>query len=146
MLENTTNIKKIFAIDCYAPYDDTVTGGIMVTQEIQNQIKSVCLQNISAYSDSITLIEKSSEEASDLIEDDSLDFIFIDGDHSYDAVKRDVNLYYKKVKSGGIFAGHDYNLAKNHVDRAVDEFMMENGLDKSLLNFGENDAWYFTKP
>jgi predicted O-methyltransferase YrrM len=38
----------------------------------------------------------------------SLDFVFVDADHSYDAVKADVAAWLPKVKPGGILAGHDY--------------------------------------
>ena len=38
----------------------------------------------------------------------SLDFVFIDGDHSFDYVVQDIIYWSKKVKSGGIIACHDY--------------------------------------
>jgi len=40
--------------------------------------------------------------------DASLDFVFIDAGHEYDAVKQDILAWYPKVKPGGILAGHDY--------------------------------------
>lgn len=40
--------------------------------------------------------------------DESYDFIYLDGDHSYDGVKAEIPLYWKKVKTGGVLAGHDY--------------------------------------
>lgn len=42
------------------------------------------------------------------IEDDSLDFAFIDGDHCYAAVLLDIGAWAGKVKSGGLLVGHDY--------------------------------------
>lgn len=39
--------------------------------------------------------------------DKEIDFIFIDGDHNYDAVKQDFNDWYPHVKIGGIIAFHD---------------------------------------
>jgi predicted O-methyltransferase YrrM len=38
---------------------------------------------------------------------DFFDVIFIDGDHYYDGIKKDIILYYPKLKSGGIMCGHD---------------------------------------
>jgi cephalosporin hydroxylase len=38
-----------------------------------------------------------------------LDFLFIDGDHSYDGVKRDFELYAPLVRAGGLIALHDIN-------------------------------------
>lgn len=40
--------------------------------------------------------------------DDSIDFIYIDGNHSYEALKKDFELFLPKLKPGGIIAGHDW--------------------------------------
>lgn len=52
--------------------------------------------------------ELDSVVASRLYDDASLDFVFIDADHSYAAVSRDIDAWIPKVKKGGIIAGHDY--------------------------------------
>lgn len=55
----------------------------------------------------------------------SIDFCFIDGDHSYEAVSEDLRLWYPKVRPGCIIAGHDYiytNEGERGVSIAVDEF------------------------
>ncbi|HYM46137.1 MAG TPA: class I SAM-dependent methyltransferase, partial [Solirubrobacteraceae bacterium] len=43
--------------------------------------------------------------------DDALDWVYIDGDHSYEGVKGDLEAYYRTVKSGGFLAGDDYENA-----------------------------------
>jgi len=63
------------------------------------------------------------------------DVIYIDGDHSYQGVKRDLQLALKKVRPGGFICGHDYEMnmvrAKSCYDfgvkRAVDEFCKAEG-------------------
>jgi hypothetical protein len=65
-----------------------------------------------------------------LYPDNYFDFIYIDGDHSYEGCKLDLELSWKKIKPGGIIAGHDYEMnmkkAQNYynfgVKDAVDEF------------------------
>lgn len=47
--------------------------------------------------------------AADLYSDHSLDFVFIDADHSYEACRSDIIAWLPKVRPGGILAGHDYN-------------------------------------
>jgi predicted O-methyltransferase YrrM len=42
-----------------------------------------------------------------------LDFIFIDGDHSYEGIKRDWDDWSKKLKIGGIIALHDTNIPEH---------------------------------
>jgi hypothetical protein len=56
--------------------------------------------------------------------------IYIDGDHSYEGCKKDLEIAYKKCKSGGYIMGHDYEMNMKKatreyffgVKRAVDEF------------------------
>lgn len=51
---------------------------------------------------------------------ESLDFVYIDGDHRYESVKHDISVWISKVKEGGYIAGHDYG-TKDGVKIAVDE-------------------------
>ena len=66
------------------------------------------------------------------------DYVYIDSDHSYECVKKDINQWYPKIKEGGIIAGHDY--CKRTVKRdtgttvfgvikAVDEFITNNRIN-----------------
>lgn len=68
----------------------------------------------------------------DKFEDEFFDFIYIDGDHSYEGCKIDLDLYYPKLKKGGFFGGHDFtgnwNSLHNKeygVQKAVSEFLLE---------------------
>lgn len=51
------------------------------------------------------------------------DMIFIDGDHEYDIVKRDILLYRPLLRKGGLFCGHDYVRSNPGVIKAVNEFV-----------------------
>lgn len=51
------------------------------------------------------------------------DFIFIDGDHTYDAATFDIGKALHYIKPGGLIAGHDYNWES--VKRAVDQYFPE---------------------
>ena len=62
-------------------------------------------------------IKNFSYDVVDRFQDKSIDFIYIDGRHDYESVKRDLELYLPKLKNGGIIGGHDYN--KNHCLRYV---------------------------
>ena len=61
------------------------------------------------------------DDAAPLFEDGSLDAVFIDADHTYEAVKRDVANWMPKVRKGGILAGHDYVHTWPGVIQAVNE-------------------------
>lgn len=69
--------------------------------------------------DYVTPIKMASNKAVNLFADNSIDFLFIDADHSYEGVKRDIQMWIPKVRSGGVIAGHDYDW--EGVKKAVDE-------------------------
>ena len=101
-----------------------------------------------------TVIQATSMDAVKIIEDESLDFVFIDAGHSYVDVRDDIREWSKKVRKGGIVAGHDYYSPKYHsVTRAVDEYVQEHNLGLKIVAWDlENPdreerqpSWYFFK-
>jgi len=65
-------------------------------------------KNLSEFGGRVNLIRKSSLAASYDIPDNSLDFCYIDGDHSLEGIYTDIYSWIKKVRVGGILSGHDY--------------------------------------
>ena len=55
------------------------------------------------------LIRKTSQEAVKDFADNSLDFVYIDANHSFGHVAMDLMIWHDKVKVGGIISGHDYH-------------------------------------
>ena len=72
----------------------------------------------------IRRMDSSSAAAS--VEDESLDFVFVDADHTYEGAKRDIEAWLPKVRIGGMLCGHDYNWPP--VKKIVDEKFPERGL------------------
>jgi len=94
-------------------------------------------QYIHEYLDKITWIDKRSEDVTtEDIPHDSLDFVYIDGDHRYEPVMKDLELYWPRVKKGGLFAGHDFYNAG--VKKAVLEFT-----DGMEFNTDSVDWWVY---
>lgn len=54
-----------------------------------------------------------------IIPENTIDFLFIDGDHSYSGVKQDFEQYSQFVKHGGLISFHDIQISKRHHDRNV---------------------------
>ena len=74
------------------------------------------------------------------------DWVYIDADHSYEAVLKDISLWLPKVKMGGIISGHDCNPDPNNeayetfgVDRAVKEIF---GNDVKFTEEEYYKSWY----
>ena len=104
------------------------------------------------HNDKIKIIREFSDKASELFDDEYFDFVYLDADHTYEGVKRDLNCWYSKVKTGGILSGHDYidgelTVKLGHSVRfgvvdAVEEFKKENEIKES--NFFTTQEQYAT--
>jgi hypothetical protein len=86
------------------------------------------------------LIRKPSFDAVNHFEDESIDIVFIDANHSYESVKNDIDLWLPKVKTGGVLSGHDYSIGFFGVIQAVNEKL---GTDNIVV---KSDAtWFYYK-
>jgi predicted O-methyltransferase YrrM len=71
-------------------------------------------------------------EAVNFFADNSFDFVFIDGDHTYEGVKADIAAWSPKLKPTGMLAGHDYTPA-GHPDTSFE------GVGRAVREaFGDN--------
>lgn len=78
----------------------------------------------------VSIMRMLSEEAARVIEDESLDAVYLDADHTENGITQDINLWWPKVKRGGIFAGHDYCVHEPfiYVKPVVDLFVKRESL------------------
>ena len=79
--------------------------------------------NTRIHKDIITLHKDYSWKLVDKFEDNSMDLIYIDGEHTKEDVTRDLKLYLPKLKKGGIIAGHDYHEVWPGVKDAVNKLV-----------------------
>jgi predicted O-methyltransferase YrrM len=101
ILEAKKNI-KVYCVDIW---DNFIAPG--VTGSIFNTF----WQNIVTYCGEYIVrpIQFDSSTAAMLFEDESIDFCFIDGDHSRKGFTKDLVAWLPKIKKGGWIGGHDYN-------------------------------------
>ena len=105
LLQMYPEIEKIYGIDPY-----------IKSPKLYKKVKKMKYEFGSRFK----LIRKSSLDSVDDIPD-NLTFIHIDGNHTYNHVLQDIELYEAKVKIGGILCGHDYPSPKYpEVETAVD--------------------------
>jgi len=79
--------------------------------------------NIAAagYTNEVMIAKGDSLNAAKVVPNRSQDWIYIDADHSYYAVRADIEAWSDKVKLGGILCGHDYDRHHPGVVEAADE-------------------------
>lgn len=108
------NSKKNIKFDCIDTWEGSIEHNqdnkpwVTEFQKDKDFLYSTFLKNTQSVSDVINPIRKRSHDAAISYKNRSLDFIFLDGSHEYKDVLLDLQLFYPKLKRGGIIAGHDY--------------------------------------
>lgn len=128
-------IKKLYLIDYYKPFVRSKE------RADYSHLKQIAMENLSGFRDKIFWIYKKSEDAVVSLAEGSCDFVYIDGNHDYKYVKKDIELYLPKIKSGGVIGGHDFRSTHIGVIRAVSEFADIN----DLKLYYQNSDWWFIK-
>ncbi len=148
LLQTCPNISKLYGVDPYVPYIDYLKeegqsfDPMVVDEKEIEYIKLVSYhrQKYSGHEDKIVFYEMDSIEASKKVEDKSLDFIFIDSYCSLEQAKNDIKVWYPKVKDGGIFAGHDWNMPL--VRLAVTKFRENENINSRMSTYDDTWIWY----
>lgn len=83
------------------------------------------------YQKRVTVLRLQSVEAALKVPDQSLDFVYIDAQHTYPACKADITAWAPKVKPGGLVMGHDFDPMWPGVMAAVQECYPEAQVDRS---------------
>jgi hypothetical protein len=149
VLHNCPNVTKMYGVDAFKPYDDFIGStsdmpAMVLDIKAIEFVKATCYHHLkySGCLDRVEFLEMDSDEAAKTIEDDSLDFVFLDAYLSYEQACNDLRVWYPKVKTGGIFAGHDWN--DGAIQDAVTEFRDEFGIIAAMSDY--LDTWVWIKP
>lgn len=160
MLLDNLPLKHIYMVDPWEGDDYTIATGpecpVLQTLDRGKVYKLVCDKFNNKFFERHTIIKQKSNECVNLIPE-NLDFAFIDGDHTYDAVYLDLELYVPKIKRGGLLIGDDYELKQ--VRRAVEKYTKEHRsyflLDENVIDgfkkgkfvyeSNEYNIWYILK-
>ena len=150
--ESAIKLNRVFAIEeylCVDPYSDyeqyegdDFNKVLKADSKVFNKVRRSLRLRMGSR---VKFIREFSDKAASQIENGYADFIFIDGNHTYEYVIKDLENYWPKVKQGGILAGHDYwhrsfanggHFDSDMVYEAVEEFAHTNGI--SYATFGEH--------
>lgn len=95
-------------------------------------------QKCDPYAPRAMFVVADSVEAAQKVADGSLDFVFVDGDHSYDGVLRDLLAWWPKVCATGWIGGHDFSHPlQGQVEEAVNEFF-----PTAEIELDANRTWF----
>ena len=134
-LENL-DIKKAYLIDPY-----TACSPIKL-----EKVEKEAHERLGPYKNKIEWIRLPSSEAINNFDDESLDFVYIDGVHRYAFVSQDINSYYLKVKKGGLVSGHDYDHNEwTAVIPAVDDYVKKHNLILNTQKGSNRTDWWIWK-
>lgn len=139
MLERL-DIKQLMLVDPWEDYEE------YTDKRIKKQIEIALVDAkklLESFEEKLLWVKNYSVEAAKKVKDNKLDFVYIDGNHDYEYVKKDIEVWYPKLKKGGLFGGHDYLKDFSGVIKAVDEFVKM--LDLVLMTRWGEEASYYSR-
>ena len=148
--------KLLYSIDCWDPHKNGKP----------NKHFPTAIAALSKFKTRSAIIKDYSINAAKKIKNKSLDFCYIDANHKYEHVKNDLELWWPKVKKGGVFCGHDFSIDEDEwlarrkkkglsqkkwpnwsVQKAVNEFCVIKNITihVDIPRSAEPTSWYTIK-
>jgi len=110
---DTLNIKKLHLVDIW------ITPECLKHQYNLEQFYLDVCEKFKNHSN-VVIHRQDTLEVAKEFSDKSLDFVYVDADHTYLGCKCDILAWYPKIKKGGIICGHDYYCCEG-VNKAVND-------------------------
>lgn len=121
---------QFFTVDTFGPY-------ARVPNVYQQFLQNMAQCDLLGY---VCPIAAKSWDAASLFADRSVAFLWVDADHRYESVVKDLAAWRPKIADGGVIAGHDYS--EPGVARAVDEFSAAEKKTINVFNPGGWRSWW----
>ena len=124
-----SNIEHMYAVDPWVEQPGE-------TEDYRNwnmqDIQGKCVKSIEPYKDRVTIVKEFSVDAAKHLPD--VDFIFIDAQHNYKNLIKDIEAWRHKCK---FLSGHDYWTTFPGIEKAVNDSFLQ-----SEINLAPNTCWY----
>ena len=144
LLLELPGIERYYCIDPWELYDDHIKT---LRPNSSGRAFKRFKRAVRPWEDKVVVIKRMSQDALIEVPDCSLDWVFIDANHSYEYAKSDIIGWSKKVKTGGIVSGHDFYDKNKNARRGV-PFGVEKAVIELVENFtvdAEANVWYSIK-
>ena len=137
LFDNTDGLKLIL-VDPWAAYNK-------MTDVKMEPLYEKCKKRLKGFD--VEYMRMTSMEAAAIVPDGSLDFVYIDGLHEFDPVMRDIIYWSRKVRPGGIIAGHDYyEFYQGGVIQAVNAYTRAHNINDWYLTTAEpHPTWFWVQ-
>lgn len=132
---------KLWLVDPWRAFEDE-EGYIDASNHRNHQTAYLeCMQRLEGMEARALMLRGLSSDMAPRFQDGELDFVYIDGNHAYDWVKEDIELWWPKVREGGYVMGHDYLDMANWYESDFNE----NGKDKHIWMRGpeSGEEWIY---
>jgi predicted O-methyltransferase YrrM len=123
LLVQVPTLERLYLIDTWAD-DEPFNKNDPDKTKVKKNARSV--KRWARSQPNVTVLHMSSSQAVEEFADGSIDFVYLDGDHSFAGVTSDIRHYVPKLRKGGIISGDDYNLPT--VSKVVDELIPNRNL------------------
>jgi hypothetical protein len=138
----------MFLVDPWVPF----AGGDWISDQSPEyfaEVKANAINRIAHALGRYTIIERGSPAAAECVPHGELDFVFIDANHQYAAIRADIAAWWPTIRPGGLLTGHDYVAADNPfglrgrgVKQAVIEFSHQTD---TAYEVGGDSVWWMVK-
>lgn len=118
----TAGVGQLVMVDNWGTIQG-VTGDGSFNQGWHEKNYYDAMEKVSSHGDNVKVLRGLTTEMASQVQDNSIDLLYLDAGHSYEAVMADLKAWYPKVKDMGIIAGHDYLNPAYGVNKAVEEFV-----------------------
>lgn len=142
----THNPAKLYLVDIWAEQDAYKDKRNTRNDQYEQMYQTV--KKDFAPHPNVVLVRKLSIDASKDFENESIDFVYLDADHSERSTYMDLRVWAPKVKVGGWIAGHDWFEEEDSwsgVKKAVTRYLKETGHELQYLTKDRFHSWAFLK-
>lgn len=138
----------LYTVDPYIQMEDEEYRDGCVHKVCLAGVMTEATHRLSAHGLRCVMFRNRSIDAVPLFNDESLGFVYIDGNHDFEHVTEDITNWWTKVAPGGLFGGHDFYTRNDEAQRA--------DVANAVLDFAERigvrprvtpcSSWWFIKP
>lgn len=125
---------KLYCIDAWKHMPGHLYEAEFYPQELHDKQYELAIARLKLYPPLRSVVLRMTSDEAAIQVPAPVDFVWIDGDHRYEQVKRDIQNWMPKISLGGIICGHDYIQAAG-VKEAVDELLGE-------VKTGDDFTWW----